>query len=107
VRGYSSLRRRADFARVARHGRRRSATFVTCLIAAGRDSTRIGLTVGAEVGGAVVRNRIRRRLRAIMDGYSLAERAPRDIVLIARPGAGALSFAQLAAEVERTLGPPP
>lgn len=69
--------------------------------------TRIGVTVSAQVGGAVVRNRVRRRLRSILDGYGFAGRPNRDIVFIARPGAGELSFAELAAEVERTFGLPP
>jgi ribonuclease P protein component len=108
MRAYVTLRRRADFARVARHGRRRGGKHLTCLVAAaGFASTRIGLTVSARVGGAVVRNRVRRRLRAILDRYAFAGRPGRDIVFIARPGAGELSFAELTAEVERTFGPPP
>ncbi len=107
MRGFTSLRRRADFARVARHGRRRTAPHLTCLVADGRQGTRIGLTVSAQVGGAVVRNRVRRRLRAILDRYALGAGPVRDIVFIARPGAGELSFAQLTAEVERTFGAPP
>jgi ribonuclease P protein component len=77
------------------------------LVADGRDGTRVGVTVSAQVGGAVVRNRVRRRLRAILDRYSFATHARRDIVFIARPGAGELSFADLTAEVERTFGAPP
>jgi ribonuclease P protein component len=65
------------------------------------------MTVSGQVGGAVVRNRVRRRLRAILDHYTFATGPYRDIVFIARPGAGELSFAELTAEVERTFGPPP
>jgi ribonuclease P protein component len=106
LRAYAPLRRRADFARVARTGRRRSAKYLTCLIADGREGTRIGLTVSGQVGGAVVRNRVRRRLKAILDRYPFAPGSRRDIVFIARPGAGELSFAGLTAEVERTFGAP-
>jgi ribonuclease P protein component len=104
VRAYAALRRRADFARVARTGRRRSAKYLTCLVVDGRDQTRIGITVSAQVGGAVVRNRVRRRLRAILDRYAFSTLPRRDIVFIARPGAGELSFADLTSEVERTFG---
>ncbi len=72
----------------------------------GRDRTRVGITVSARIGGAVVRNLIRRRLRAILDMYRFADPA-QEILFIARPGAGELSFGELAAEVERTLGPRP
>jgi len=106
MRAYDSLRRRADFARVGRTGRRRTAKFLTCVVVDGRERTRIGVTVSAQVGGAVARNRVRRRLRAILDRYPFATLPSRDIVFIARPGAGELSFAGLMAEVERTFGAP-
>ncbi len=64
------------------------------------------MTVSAQVGGAVVRNRVRRRLRAILDRYAFDGLPSRDIVFIARPGAGELSFVELTSEVERTFGPP-
>jgi ribonuclease P protein component len=107
VRAYASLRRRGDFARVTRTGRRRAAKYVICYVADGRESTRIGMTVSARVGGAVVRNRVRRRLRAILDRYTFARQPGRDIVFVARPGAGELRFVELVAEVERSFGPPP
>ena len=106
MRSYHSLRRRADFARVARQGQRRVAKHLTCLVADGGESTRIGLTVSARVGGAVMRNRLRRQLRAILDRYALGGAAHRDIVFVVRPGAADLTFTELTAEVERTLGPP-
>jgi ribonuclease P protein component len=77
------------------------------LIADGLEVSRVGLTVSAHVGGAVTRNRVRRRLRAILDRYPWNMAPVRDIVFIARPGAGELTFAQLRSEVERTFGPPP
>jgi ribonuclease P protein component len=101
------LRRRADFARVGRRGKRRSGQHLTCLVLDGRDRTRIGVTVSAQVGGAVVRNRVRRRIRSILDGYAFDQGPARDIVFIARPGAGELSFAELMSEVERTFGRSP
>jgi len=104
MREFASLRRKSDFARVARRGRRRAGTFLTCLVADGAVQTRIGMTVSAKVGGAVVRNSIRRRLRAILERYPLGQEPYRDVVFIARPGAGDLSFDQLSAEVERTFG---
>ena len=87
-----------------RRGRRRSGAFLTCLVADGRGRTRVGFSINTAVGGAVVRNRLRRRIKAILDRYPL-ERAPfRDLVFLARPGAGELSFPELVVEVERTFG---
>ncbi len=80
---------------------------VTCLMLDGREYTRIAITVSAQVGGAVARNRLRRRIQAILDRYTFEERPRRDVVFIARPGAAELSFAELGVEVERSFGPPP
>lgn len=60
---------------------------------------RVGLTVGKVLGGAVERNRIRRRMRAAVQ-RRLAELArPLDIVLHPRKSVLQLKFAQLDAEV--------
>lgn len=106
MRGFDSLRRRSDFTRVSRRGRRVAGRHLTCFVTTGAERTRVGVTVSAQVGGAVARNRLRRRLRAILDGYLLATGPARDVVFIARPGAAELSFAELTAEVERTFGRP-
>jgi len=105
MRAFESLRRRGDFTRTTRRGRRHTGTFLTTFVADGRRRTRVGITVGSAVGGAVVRNRLRRRLKAILDRYPLAAPPWHDIVVIARPGAGELAFAALADELGRALGP--
>jgi len=105
VRAYASLRRRSEFARVHRRGRRQTGEFLTCLVIPGAVATRIGVSISTEIGGAVVRNRLRRRLKAILDRYGLDRPPFRDIVFSARPGAGALDFEDLRTQVERTLGP--
>jgi ribonuclease P protein component len=107
VRAYDSLRRRGDFARVTRRGKRSAAAHLTCFVADGRRGTRVGVTIGSAIGGAVVRNRLRRRIKAILDHYPLGAPPWRDIVFIARPGAGELGFPALADEVARVLRPAP
>ena len=101
MRSYDALRRRGDFTRVTRRGQRHPGTYLTCFVAEGRRRSRVGITVGSAVGGAVVRNRLRRRLKAILDRYPLDAPPWRDIVFIARPGAGELPFPALADEVGR------
>ena len=104
MRAYDSLRRRGDFARVTRRGKRYAGTYLTCFVADGRRRTRVGITVAGSIGGAVVRNRLRRRIKAILDRYPLDAPPWRDVVFIARPGAGELAFAPLADEVARVFG---
>ncbi len=107
MRGFASLKRRGDFQRVTRRGKRSAGTYLTCFVAEGRRGTRVGITVAGTVGGAVVRNKLRRRIKAILDGYPLNTPPWRDVVFIARPGAGELAFPALAAEVGRVFGPRP
>ena len=107
MRAYDSLRRRGDFARVTRRGKRTAGTHLTCFVADGRRRSRVGVTIGSSVGGAVVRNRLRRRIKAILDQYPFDAPPWRDVVFIARPGAGELGFPQLADEVARVFRPAP
>ena len=103
MRAYEPLRRRGDFARVTRRGRRRAGTYLTCFVTDGYGRTRVGITISGSVGGAVVRNRLRRRIKAILDRYPLGAPPWRDIVFIARPGAAELRFPELQAEVGRVF----
>jgi len=107
MRSYTSLRRRSEFSRVHRHGRRRTGTYLTTLVIDGGSATRVGLVVSTAVGDAVRRNRLRRSLRALLDRYGLDRPPFRDLVVLARPGAAELDFLELAAELERTFGPRP
>ena len=62
-----------------------------------RDPTRLAVVAGRKVGGAVVRNRAKRRLRAAAAATDWP--AGHDAVLTARHGAVTLPFAQLMTEV--------
>ena len=83
------LSRSGDFDRVYREGRSHSNRYVV-LYAFPRSEddageTRLGISVGRKVGGAVDRNKIKRALREAF--WELAERMPEgyDFVLVARP----------------------
>ena len=57
-----------------------------------------------KVGGAVVRNRIKRRLRsAIASSQALGFQAGNDYVLIARHAAATIAFDALTASLEKSL----
>lgn len=66
----------------------------------GLDKARVGFAVPRATGGAVQRNRLRRRLRELLRPR-VAELAGFDVVVSVRRGAGKLSGAELAAELER------
>ncbi len=86
------LSRSRDFDAVYRHGRSVSTRYLV-LHSFPRSPTdhanataRLGLAISRKVGGAVVRNRLKRRLHAVLG--DLVENVPRghDYVLVVRPG---------------------
>jgi ribonuclease P protein component len=103
MRLYQSLRRRSAFSRVQRRGKRQVGPLFVLLTADAQGGSRVGITVSKGVGNAVVRNRLRRRVKAILDRTAFGEAPHRDVVLIARPGAGEADFAAVAAELGRLL----
>jgi ribonuclease P protein component len=103
------LRRQADFADTIRQGRRsgRPALVVSLLTADGAhavaDPARVGFVVGRRVGGAVVRNRIRRRLRHLLaDRLGLLPSGSRVVVRVL-PGAERLPASELSRELDTLL----
>ena len=83
------LSRSRDFDAVYRHGRSVSTRYLVLYWFARdeqADEPRLGIAVPKQLGGAVVRNKTKRRLREAW--RSLLERVPsgNDYVLIARPG---------------------
>jgi len=91
------LRQRADFLAAAAGTKVPAAAFVLQARDRGDDSPpRVGFTVSKKVGDAVVRNRVRRRLREVVR-LSAAERMQvgTDYVLIGRRAALHLPFDRL------------
>ena len=101
----SSLRRRGEFQAVYRQGAKFSGRFVV-VFALLRDGTgcRFGITATRRLGGAVVRNRARRRIRELFRCYGeeLHERGV-DIVVNARDGCAHASWPEVAGDFVRCL----
>jgi ribonuclease P protein component len=100
------LRRRSDF-RAAAHGTRASArAFVLQARPRAEDGAiRIGFTVSRQVGNAVERNRVRRRLREIVRLSAAAGLRPgHDYVLIGRRAALTAPFGEMMQELDAALG---
>lgn len=87
-----------------RDGRRRHTTsFVVIQRANIAAASRLGVTVSSRVGNAVVRNRLKRIVREFFRQYRSSLPRPVDLVVIAKPGADQLTYAQAATELERAL----
>jgi ribonuclease P protein component len=67
------------------------------------DHARIGITVSSRVGKAVVRNRIRRRLREALRARFSSLRVGYDLLIVARPGSARASWNDLCAALNVVL----
>jgi ribonuclease P protein component len=100
------LVRRAEFDAVYREGRRRSSqSFVVFFRPNGREFSRFGMSVKKALGVAVVRNRIRRRVREILRLHRQEIATGWDIVIHPRVTVAKTAFASLEAELLQTLPP--
>lgn len=101
-----TLRRSSDYQACYRQGRRRHGALATLhLRPNGLDASRLGLTASRKVGGAVVRNRLKRWTREIYRRGGLrATLPPLDLVVHFKPAARESGFAEIAAELHRLLG---
>lgn len=100
------LLRHADFQRVYKQGRRHFGTHLTVFYmqrAAGQ-GLRIGFTVGRPLGGAVERNRMKRRLREAVRLQGRAISAAADVVINPKKSLLRVEFAELLGEIERAFG---
>ena len=90
------LRKRKHFLRTQRRGRRITAAHVFVFMAEHRTTySRFGFTVSKKVGGAVVRNQVRRRLKEIIRLNRHAFPNRHCFVIIARPEAAQADYATL------------
>lgn len=99
------LLRHADFERVYKKGRRHFAAHMTVfyLRRAQGEGLRIGFTVGKVLGGAVERNRMKRRLRESVRLRWPGVRVPVDVVINPKKSVLKLEFAELGNEVGRAF----
>ncbi|OKH99938.1 ribonuclease P protein component [Streptomyces sp. CB02923] len=107
------LRRREDFATAVRRGRRAGRPLlvvhlrsgVTDPHAAGENPppARAGFVVSKAIGGAVVRNKVKRRLRHLV--HDRLDRLPAGSLVVVRalPGAGDAGHDQLARDLDAAL----
>jgi ribonuclease P protein component len=97
------IRERGAFTRLAHEGRRTRAGVLWCTYIPDPEAVppRVAYALGRAIGPAVVRNRLRRRLRALLEGVSL----PPGLYLIgAQPIAARRSHSELAFDLNRLVG---
>ena len=98
------LVRRGEFDAVYRAGKRRSSSHFTLFFRANQLAcSRFGFSIKKALGGAVVRNRIRRRVREIVRGHRQEIPAGWDIVIHPKSSVARAEFAALTADLVRLL----
>ncbi|MEV4010927.1 ribonuclease P protein component [Nonomuraea angiospora] len=100
----SRMRRGEEFEAAVRRGKRAGRpTLVVHFATSGEESPRVGFVVSKAVGGAVTRNKVKRRLRHLM--RDRLDRLPRGSLLVVRanPPAASARFELLAAELDSAL----
>jgi ribonuclease P protein component len=105
MRRFASLRRQADFARLRRQGRRittQSLIIYRSDPLAGDVSSLVGITVSKSIGKAVIRNKMRRRLAAILHDALSPHRAMRLLVVV-RPLAAQVTYRDLRVQLSTAL----
>ena len=96
------LNKHGSFAYVYRNGKRISEPDVVLIFTSAARSVRVGFSVSNKVGKAVVRNKVKRRLRSAVQNRLPSMRGCQAIVL-AKPTAADKSFEVLSGQVERLL----
>jgi len=102
------LLKHSDFERVYKQGRRHFSPHMTVFYLAQpgpvlQEGARIGFTVGRALGGAVERNRIKRRLREAVRVHRSAINSVVDVVINPKKSVLTLDFALLLKEVGRAF----
>ena len=94
------LRQTKDFAKVREHGKTSQSRLIRIgLLRTGADQpAKVGIITSRRVGGAVIRNKVRRRLREILKTCISQIPAGLLVVIIAKSTAAEVPFKQLQAE---------
>jgi len=97
------IRRRPDFLRAQAQGKRLHTRHFGVTLAPGAAlSPRLGLVVARRLGKAVRRNRVKRLLREFFRRHR-NQLPPKDLIIMAKKGAAALSYHQVQEELGRLL----
>jgi len=106
MRGYSVITKRSDFL-AANRGKRYATPGFVLLVKDRQDESadiRLGITITKKVGNAVVRNRMRRRFRALaQEMLAHNGKAGADHILIGRDSGIERDFAALRADMTKAL----
>ena len=100
-----TLKENKDFRRIYYRGKSEaSPALVTYAMKSRLPYSRVGITSGKKIGGAVERNRARRLIRAAFSLYEDNLNGSWDIVFVARTRTTEVKMQEVAAQMEAQLG---
>ena len=95
------LKKRKEFAYVYKKGNKINSNDISMYFVKSKFKfPRFGLTVSNKVGNAVTRNKIKRRLRAILHNY-IDKITYKNIIIVAHPGIVNLTFEEISNQIEK------
>jgi ribonuclease P protein component len=98
------LSRPQDFAAIQATGATRTHALLSArFLRTDLETTRFGLSTGRRLGGAVVRNRARRRIREVLRVMAPSFQPGWDVLIIARPAIVKADHDALVGALHRTL----
>lgn len=98
------LSRPQEFTAISERGTTRSTSLLSVrFLRTDLETVRFGMATSRRIGGAVVRNRVRRRLREALRAMQPTFRPGWDVLIIARPAIVEADHAALVGSLRRTL----
>jgi len=99
----SSLKNTSDFDRVFALGTRVHAGLLSIVVARGHGTTKVGLAVNKRIGGAVIRNRIKRIFREAFWAIAGNLTTPAEIVILPKTLVKSATSKEVAVDLKKAL----
>jgi ribonuclease P protein component len=98
------IRKKSEYAVVFSNSRKVVDRYFVCyLVTQEQQGSKMGLAVSRKVGKAVTRNRVKRYLREFFRTHRPLMTVPCHFVIVARPAAAAMSYAECVRAMKRLL----
>lgn len=98
------IRCRREFLSLGRSGEKQRTRHFVFVLGPSTGAGRLGITVSRKVGGAVTRNLLKRRVRESFRRHPHRTTFSADLLVIAKPGVGAVPSAVVQREMDVVLG---